>query len=56
MRQLASMDAQFLAAADGRTHGHVSALDSPDVTLLAAGPTRNTRTRTATTQPKEAEK
>jgi diacylglycerol O-acyltransferase / wax synthase len=26
MRQLTSLDAEFLAAEDGRTHGHVSAL------------------------------
>lgn len=37
MRQLTSLDAQFLAAEDGRTHGHVSALGIYDPTTAPGG-------------------
>jgi diacylglycerol O-acyltransferase len=42
MRQLTSLDVQFLAAEDGRTHGHVSAVSildpatAPDGTITLA--------------------
>ncbi|HEX7323564.1 MAG TPA: wax ester/triacylglycerol synthase family O-acyltransferase [Mycobacterium sp.] len=37
MRQLTSLDAQFLAAEDGRTHGHVSALGIYDPSTAPGG-------------------
>lgn len=37
MRQLTSLDAQFLAAEDGRTHGHVSVLGIYDPTTAPGG-------------------
>nr|WP_320668761.1 wax ester/triacylglycerol synthase family O-acyltransferase [Patulibacter sp. DM4] len=37
MRQLTSLDAQFLAAEDGRTHGHVSAVAILDPSTTASG-------------------
>jgi WS/DGAT/MGAT family acyltransferase len=37
MRQLTSVDAQFLAIEDGRTHGHVSALGIYDPSTTPAG-------------------
>lgn len=37
MRQLSSLDAQFLAAEDGRTHGHVCALGIYDPTTAPGG-------------------
>jgi hypothetical protein len=37
MRQLTSLDVQFLAAEDGRTHGHVSAVAILDPSTTATG-------------------
>ncbi len=37
MRQLTSLDAQFLALEDGRNHGHVSALGIYDPTTASGG-------------------
>lgn len=37
MRQLTGLDAQFLAAGDGRTHGHVSALGIYDPATAPGG-------------------
>src|SRR5690348_13472689 len=51
MRQLTSLDVQFLAAEDGRTHGHVSAVSildpatAPDGTITLADITRVFRQR-----------
>jgi hypothetical protein len=37
MRQLTSLDAQFLALEDGRTHGHVSAVSIVDPSTTPTG-------------------
>jgi diacylglycerol O-acyltransferase len=37
MHQLTSLDAQFLAAEDGRTHGHVSVLSVYDPATAPGG-------------------
>jgi hypothetical protein len=37
MRQLTSIDAQFLTIEDGRTHGHVTAVEIDDPSAVAAG-------------------
>ncbi|HUJ33565.1 MAG TPA: wax ester/triacylglycerol synthase domain-containing protein [Solirubrobacteraceae bacterium] len=37
MRQLTSLDVQFLAAEDGRTHGHVSAVSILDPSTAPGG-------------------
>lgn len=55
MRQLSSLDAQFLAVEDGRTHGHVSVLGIYDAQSASGSPTcwaaLSTAARTPTAWP-----